>query len=268
VCEFCHQHGEGKKWYLEMKNYSKELLVEQKRSQYIEETRAHFEVKHSKLLTGLDRIRNVPFAYRFIRYMAEIYQKRRHWGQIVPIEDAEQVLDLQDSIVILPCRCRTLTRGEKEARYCFGVGIDTSDMLGKYPDYSGCQVVAPEEAKKLIRRFDQAGLVHSVWTFKTPYIGGLCNCDQDCLAYKLQVEQNLMNSMFRSEYLAIVDWDLCSGCRECQMYCQFGAVRFSHTAGKAAINTRNCYGCGVCRAVCGNDAIALRPRADFTGAQW
>lgn len=26
MCEFCTEHGEGKKWYLEMKNYADELL--------------------------------------------------------------------------------------------------------------------------------------------------------------------------------------------------------------------------------------------------
>ena len=26
MCEFCTEHGEGKKWYLEMKNYQEELL--------------------------------------------------------------------------------------------------------------------------------------------------------------------------------------------------------------------------------------------------
>lgn len=29
MCEFCTQHGEGKKWYLQMKNYSQELFGEE-----------------------------------------------------------------------------------------------------------------------------------------------------------------------------------------------------------------------------------------------
>ena len=29
MCEFCTKHGEGKKWYLQMKNYSRELLLEE-----------------------------------------------------------------------------------------------------------------------------------------------------------------------------------------------------------------------------------------------
>jgi len=29
MCEFCTQHGEGRKWYLQMKNYSDVLLHEE-----------------------------------------------------------------------------------------------------------------------------------------------------------------------------------------------------------------------------------------------
>ena len=29
MCEFCTEHGEGKKWYLQMKNYADELLHEE-----------------------------------------------------------------------------------------------------------------------------------------------------------------------------------------------------------------------------------------------
>jgi hypothetical protein len=35
MCEFCHQHGESKRWYLQAKNYSEDLLSDLKRRQYI-----------------------------------------------------------------------------------------------------------------------------------------------------------------------------------------------------------------------------------------
>ena len=35
MCQFCHQHGEGKKWYLEARNYSEELLSDITRRRYI-----------------------------------------------------------------------------------------------------------------------------------------------------------------------------------------------------------------------------------------
>lgn len=35
MCEFCVQHGEGKKWYLLMKNYSEELFHQKKSDEYV-----------------------------------------------------------------------------------------------------------------------------------------------------------------------------------------------------------------------------------------
>ena len=35
MCEFCHKHGEGKKWYLQAKNYSEDLLSDLRRREFI-----------------------------------------------------------------------------------------------------------------------------------------------------------------------------------------------------------------------------------------
>jgi len=56
--------------------------------------------------------------------------------------------------------------------------------------------------------------------------------------------------------------DLCTGCRTCMRVCQFGALGYSAANKKIFIDQTACYGCGVCRAVCPNDAIQLKPRAE------
>ncbi len=43
MCEFCTQHGEGKKWYLQMENYSQELLEQDGRREYMIEFLNTFE---------------------------------------------------------------------------------------------------------------------------------------------------------------------------------------------------------------------------------
>ena len=268
MCEFCTEHGEGKKWYLVMENYSRELFAQKDREKFIENFMADFEADNAKGLKKLDSIRNKSFLFRFIRRMATRRQKAMHFGQVVPIEDVEQIIDMQSSIVRIPCVCRSLMTG-RQSRYCFGLGIDPSGILGKYPDYAhSFEVLDKQEAKEMLRSFDEEGLVHSVWTFKTPYIGGLCNCDQDCLAYRIQVKEKLLPTMFRAEYVATVDWDLCSGCKKCISQCQFGAILFSNTHQKANINLMQCYGCGVCRAACDYGAISLKPRSDFAKLPW
>ncbi|MDI6784314.1 MAG: 4Fe-4S dicluster domain-containing protein [bacterium] len=265
MCDFCHQHGEGKKWYLTMRNYSQELLAQNGRREFIANFLKYIEEEGGKALAKLDEWSMNPAVYRYLNRLVLRVQKRDHFGQVVPIEDVDQIIDLQDSIVRLPCVCRSLTTG-RQARYCFGIGASPAGSLENYPDYSeGLEVLNKEEAKTLLRKFDKQGLVHSIWTFKTPYIGGICNCDQDCLAYRVEVKTKLAQTMFRAEYVGLVNWDLCTGCKRCISSCQFGAIHYSNSMEKTTIEMMNCYGCGVCRAVCAQNAIALKPRTKFLG---
>ncbi|MCK4647290.1 MAG: 4Fe-4S binding protein, partial [Candidatus Aminicenantes bacterium] len=67
--------------------------------------------------------------------------------------------------------------------------------------------------------------------------------------------------LFRAEYVAEVDPDLCTGCRDCMRLCQFGAISYSAALEKTVIDLRRCYGCGICRAACSSGAIELKDRA-------
>ncbi len=48
-------------------------------------------------------------------------QKKSHFGQILPIEDVEYIVDQVRSIVRLPCICRKINTGNAK-RYCYAVG--------------------------------------------------------------------------------------------------------------------------------------------------
>jgi heterodisulfide reductase subunit A-like polyferredoxin len=105
--------------------------------------------------------------------------------------------------------------------------------------------------------------MHSVWTFGTPFIGGLCNCDRaaGCLAMRLTREYDV-KCMWKGEYVAHVDPDLCTGCRQCAELCPFDAIELDAASQKAMVRLERCYGCGVCRAACSAEALSLAPRAD------
>jgi NAD-dependent dihydropyrimidine dehydrogenase PreA subunit len=199
----------------------------------------------------------------------EIVQRRKsvHFGQVLPIEDVEEVIDIVDSITRIPCGCRYLNTGDADARYCFGFGMDTNGILGKYPDASSSlEVLEKEDAKKIFRSYDEEGLIHSIWTGLTPYVVGLCNCDRDCGAYKSYIEKSGSQTFFRAEYVCAVDWDMCDGCKSCMSQCQFGAQFYSSNLEKVYISPERCFGCGVCRAACPNNAIDLIDRKECVEA--
>ncbi len=260
MCEFCVKHGEGQKWYLEMKNYSRELLDQDGRVEFIRHFINTFDDRIPLNLNQLEMLSGTPFhglAKPFLTWR----QKRDHFGQIVPLEEVEQILEQIDGVVRLSCVCRRVTIGRKEARYCYALTLDPR-LAAELDDSFSLEVITPAEAIESIRGLDKEGLVHSVWTFKTPYICGLCNCDQDCLAYRIGHARDHLQVMFRGEYVARVKIDACNGCRNCMRQCQYGAIRYSATNKKVEVDPRQCFGCGVCRAACHKDAISLHARSE------
>jgi NAD-dependent dihydropyrimidine dehydrogenase PreA subunit len=279
MCEFCTEHGEGKKWYLQMKNYVEELQHEElsqvRRDLAGASTRYEWHNRFwEQFVVPAIRGEAPPRAEGATPPLVqltedEIVARRKvvHFGQVLPIEDVELVIDMADSITRMPCGCRFITTGKADKRYCFGLGMDKWGVLGKFPDAaSSLEVLDRAEAKSTFRKFDDEGLMHSIWTGITPYVVGLCNCDRDCGAYKGYIEMRGAPSFFRAEYVCQVDWDLCKGCKSCMSQCQFGAQFYSSALAKVYIDPTRCFGCGVCRATCPNDAITLAPREQIPAA--
>jgi ferredoxin len=271
MCQFCHQHGEGKKWYLKAEHYSEELINNLERRRYIRD----FLQKYGNGTSGKfeEEFQNAFRAPAWLRKLIYRFQERRarrdHFGQVVPIEDLAQVMALASSIVRIPCICRKINKGRTDAEYCFGLGLDAEKLLDlkevfletfrRGPEDAHFERLSKEEALDLHRTFEKQGLIHTIWTFKTPFIGGICNCDRaDCLAM-LSYRYNF-RSFFRGEYVAEVHNEACIGCRACHSLCQFGAIGFSVLDQKTFIDPIRCYGCGICRSACEMDAIHLEPR--------
>jgi NAD-dependent dihydropyrimidine dehydrogenase PreA subunit len=277
MCEFCHQHGEGRKWYLEAKNYSEDMLSDLKRRRFIERFFTPGR-GHGRDERDAARLRKLP---AFVRSMVTAglvrRQKREHFGQVVPIEEVERIFGLVQSVVRVSCYCRHLTTG-REHRACYGVslgpnggemaallrGLDGSFLNG--PDAGGIETVSKEDALDAMRGYEREGLCHTVWTFRAPFIGGICNCDRsDCLAMRWSVIHGLP-VMFRAETAAAVDPDLCTGCRACLRVCSFGALSYGVADGRVRVDQSRCYGCGVCRAACPKAAIRLLDRKSVPAA--
>ena len=265
MCQFCIEHGEGKKWYLQAKNYSQELINDERR-RFMADFFENVEQMVRDRIGAVDKLlaTNPSAAGSVFPQLVE-QQKKEHWGQVVPLEEVEQILDSSVAVVRVPCVCRSTLRGIRDARYCFGVTSGLRDprarVFQQYPDYStDLEVLNKEEAKKAIQKLDRNGLVHTVWTFLTPFIGGVCNCTvNECLALKTRTRLGFP-TFFKAEYVATIDWETCSGCRDCMRVCNFGAINYSAYVDKCSINQLQCYGCGVCRAACMRDAITLRDR--------
>jgi ferredoxin len=272
MCEFCVQHGEGKKWYLDARNYARDLLSDVRRRKMITD----FFSKPGGVSDDAAQLEKLsklpPVVRRAISSAATRKMKKQHFGQVLPIEDVERIFGFVNFIARVPCICRHSLLG-KEARYCYGISLDPSsgleEVLGETdnsfisgPDSPATERLTREEALEAFAEHEKEGLCHTVWTFMTPFIGGICNCDRaDCMAMRSTVVHDV-KVMFRAEYVASANPDICTGCRSCMRGCQFGALGYSATNKKVVVDQLACYGCGVCRSMCRSGALSLVPRSE------
>ncbi len=271
MCEFCHTHGEGEKWYLKAENYAEDLLSDLRRRKFINDFFKYPE-NLGKKVASVDDLDKLPkFVRNVVSPILSNREKKTHFGQVIPIEDVEKIFEFVNSVIRLPCICRKVSVGEGK-RYCYGISMVPSEEseMGKIirsigadyltgPDTLGLEEVPKEVALQQFKEMENKGLFHSAWTFVAPFIGGLCNCDRDCLAMQV-TKYKSFPVMFRAEYVAEVNPDLCNGCQSCIRVCQFGALRYSMANEKVDVDPLECYGCGVCRSSCSKNAIALNDR--------
>lgn len=277
MCDFCHRHGEGKTWYLEARNYADDLMADLRRRDRM----ARFFINPERHGRNVERLRKVdklpPFLRRFFVRRISKYAQKRHFGQVLPLEDVSRIFDFVTLIIRVACLCRHVTTG-KEQRYCYGLSMaPDGGRLGKFilsldqsyltgPEGRGLERLDKASALAALSSHEKEGLCHTVWTFDTPFIGGICNCDRsDCLAMRATVGHGVP-IFFRAEYVARSEPDRCHGCRECLRLCPFGALFYSAASRKVSVDAGRCYGCGICRSVCPAGAITLIDRRSVPAA--
>jgi Pyruvate/2-oxoacid:ferredoxin oxidoreductase delta subunit len=265
------KHGDGQKWYLEATNYAHDLTTDLKRRGFLVDFIRDFDQQAAAAMSGLSKAKRLPGPVR--RAMLGAISRRMqatHFGQPVPIEDCAAILDITTSIVRIPCVCRNFS-GTPDNAYCLAITTQPAqDVLEESfagyslaPDTSAFQSLTSAEAMELLHTLEEEGMMHSVWTFLTPFIAGLCNCrlSDGCMAMRMTLEEGV-KVMWKGEYVAGVDADLCKGCKQCVELCPFDAIEFDANDKKATVRLDLCYGCGTCRAACPTNAISLTPRAE------
>lgn len=261
MCDVCIKHGEGRKWYLESSFYAEELEKSGMREFLARKTYERFEWFFARSMPYLGFFKAIPGLARLVDYPVEEVMKREHYGQVIPIEDVEQALGLATTIYRQPCVCKSLMRGKHDHNLCLGFGMFPENYFKAYADYSEHTLrIDSDEALGLMRDAEKSGYVHTIWTYRTPYIGKMCNCDiPDCAAFTTR-QRFGTRTVYKSEFLYSVDPVKCNGCRACTRSCQFGAMRYSPVTEKCTVDSSLCYGCGICRVVCKPGAIEGRAR--------
>ena len=114
-----------------------------------------------------------------------------------------------------------------------------------------CRAITKDEAYKILKKSEEAGLVHMTSNFKSGHFY-ICNCCKCCCGPLSKYIAISKNAAAKSNYIAVVDKELCISCGQCEERCQAGAIRIEDHA-----VIKDCIGCGLCISSCPVDAIKL-----------
>ena len=271
MCDWCEKYGDGyERWYFNPANYARRLYKIRKEEAVASGAEANPQAAGGMAFVGRDfieaRDRGDIAEVERIKQQTEGAMWLTHFGQVITLEEAYKITDIMYPISLISCACRRPMEGlpDEENFTCMGMGPGMYKWE-RWPDTyrGGVHFLTPDEAKEVLSKLNKRGLVHSIYTFGTPYLGGLCNCDYpDCAAIRTVVDLGI-KILWKGHYVAKIDPELCNGCASCIHRCQFRALSFNPSRNKAYIDQFQCFGCGLCATECDQEAITLVERANL-----
>lgn len=180
----------------------------------------------------------------------------------LPYDRVSAIIEKGRDFAVNDCICkkekRMLDKGcDKPLEVCLGV----APVPGVFDDHPWGRQISKTEAYEILRQAEEAGLVH----LARNVVNGqdfICNCCGCCCGVLRVINEWQLDAseIIRSNYYAVIDADLCSGCGICaDERCQVGAVR--ETDEGYRVTETQCIGCGLCVSACPEEAVTLVARA-------
>ncbi len=269
MCDWCEKYGDGyERWYFNPANYARRLYKIRREEAESSGAETNPQAAGGMAVIGPDfqeaRDQGDLEKMQEIKQKAEAASWLTHFGQVITLEEALKIADMIYPIGLMTCSCRRSMQGypSEENFTCMGMGPGMYKWE-RWPDTyrGGMHYLTPDEAKEVITKMNKRGLVQTVFTFGTPYLAGLCNCDYpDCAFIRTTVDFGI-KLLWKGHYVAKIDPELCTGCASCVSRCQFKALNYSPSKNMAYIDQFQCFGCGLCVTECDQGAISLVERA-------
>jgi len=134
------------------------------------------------------------------------------------------------------------------------VCMTTGDMARLYIDQGyGCEITK-EEALHYLKKNEEEGLIFQLSNSQEMiFVCSCCTCCCEGLVWLKSIPNPA--DYTSSNYQAVIDEELCSGCGTCVNRCQLEAIILE--GDYSVIEQKRCIGCGNCLIVCPEEAISL-----------
>ena len=182
---------------------------------------------------------------------------------VFPFEMMEEVIRKVNVIALVHCPCRAMAQliGKKRCDHPLENCIKY-DELAEYLIEKGIgREITKQEALEVLRRSEEAGLVHLVDNAREG-IKHTCNCCGCCCWSVGTIRRKRIprDVLMATYFLRETDRERCTGCGQCVEICPVQVIRME---GDFPVVDRDwCIGCGVCAIPCPASAVKLVRKSD------
>ena len=216
-----------------------ELVTNYSRKELIEEIYGHTPTK---------AFRYVPVSVSF--------EPESH--AVFPFEMMEELIRRVNVIALVHCPCRTMAQliGKKRCDHALENCIKYDELAEYLIDKGIGKKITHQDALDVIRRSEEAGLVHLVDNAREG-IKHACNCCGCCCWSVGTIRRKRIprDVLMATYFLRETDEERCTGCGQCVEICPVQVIRMG---GDFPVVDRDwCIGCGVCAIPCPVSAVKL-----------
>jgi electron transport complex protein RnfB len=181
-----------------------------------------------------------------------------------PYEQASQIVESAKAWGVRDCICRTQQRlVGKGCERLVSSCLILAPVPGAFDGSSVTKAITKEESLRLLREAEEAGLVHTTGNYQdsTYYICNCCSCC--CGVLRGLANHPTPNAVVRSDFVATVEAESCTGCGDCVERCPISARSLGED-GVCSVDQSRCIGCGLCASSCTVGSISLQRRTEVS----
>ncbi len=182
---------------------------------------------------------------------------------VFPFEMMEEVVKKVKVIALVHCPCRATAHliGKKKCDHSLENCIKY-DELAEYLLEKGIgKEISKQEALEVIKKSEEAGLVHMVDNAREG-IKHTCNCCGCCCWSVGTIRRKRIprDVLMATYFLRETDQERCTGCGQCVEICPVNVIKMEGDF--PVVDKDWCIGCGVCAVPCPSSAVKLVRKSD------